>query len=283
MRTCLAKDPDGTPCFMGQTCTSNYCNNGNRTDAGVRTCGTIATGSPCAGQADCAADAFCDGLTGTGTGICTTRIALGAACTIQRTADPNDGCASGGLCFDGTCKPRQNQQQVGQNCRTTALDCAQGGWCPNLPNDAGYPLCTAQGMMGAMCGGSAECGLGLRCSNGTCQPLGSAGAACTTPQQCKATLTCPQVDAGMGFFACTPLVSPGGDCTANGTTCASGVDNGQGGFCARDAGFGECFAPLPVGGDCGANAQCASGRCLLGDGGVVIPPARGLCVTSCIP
>lgn len=283
MRTCLPKDPDGTACFLDQTCQSNYCNDGNRTDAGARTCGTIMTGSPCGSNTDCAPTAFCNGLTNTAPGVCTLRLALGATCTIQRQADPNDGCADGGLCLDGTCKPRQNQQAVGQSCRSTALDCAPGGWCPNLPNDAGYPLCTAQGLAGAMCGNSAECQAGLRCGNNTCTALASAGQRCTGQNQCKDTLTCPQVDAGMGFFACTPLVSVGGDCTVNGTTCASGTDNGQAAFCGRDGGTGSCFALLSVGADCGANGQCASGRCLRDDAGVVMAPARGLCQPPCVP
>ncbi|MDP1829186.1 MAG: hypothetical protein Q8L48_38335 [Archangium sp.] len=283
MRLCLSKDPDGTVCGMSQSCQSNYCNNGNRTDAGVRSCGTIMTGSPCGSQTDCAPTAFCSGLTTTVPGVCTARLALGATCTIQRLADPNDGCADGGLCLDGTCKPRQNQQQVGQNCRSSSLDCAPGGWCPNLPTDAGYPLCVAQGIAGATCGNNAECQAGLRCNNNVCTALASAGQPCFAQQQCKDTLTCPQVDAGMGFFACTPLVSEGGDCTANGTTCASGVDNGQGGFCLRDAGMGSCFAPLLAGADCGANGQCASGRCLRDDAGVVNPPARGFCQPPCVP
>jgi hypothetical protein len=282
-RLCLPKDPDGTPCAMGTACQSNYCNNGNRTDAGVRTCGTIATGSPCAGQADCAATAFCSGMTATVPGVCTVRIALGGTCTIQRTADPNDGCAEAGLCLDGVCKPRLAQQQVGQSCRSSSLDCATGGWCPNLPNDAGYSLCTAQLAAGTRCNGTVECLTGLRCNNNVCTPLGGAGMACFAPQQCKDTLSCPLVDAGMGFFACTPLVGEGGDCSANGSTCASGVDNGQGGFCARDGGSANCFAPLGLGADCGANAQCASGRCLRDDAGVVFPPVRGFCQAPCVP
>ena len=282
-RLCLAKDADGTPCGQPQTCASNYCNNGNRTDAGVRTCGAIATGRPCGGQADCEPTAFCSGLTATLPGVCTARIALGTACTIQRQADPNDGCADAGACFDSLCKPRENQQQAGQGCKSTTLDCAPGTWCPPLPNDAGYPFCLAQGTTGAVCGATPECQAGLRCTNNTCQPLGSAGAQCFAPQQCKDTLTCPLVDAGMGFNACTPLVGTGGDCTANGSTCASGVDNGQGGFCLRDGGLGSCVAPLGLGADCGANAQCASNRCLRDDAGVVAPPVRGFCQAPCVP
>jgi hypothetical protein len=87
----------------------------------------------------------------------------------------------------------------------------------------------------------------------------------------------------MGFFACTPLASPGVDCSVAGTTCTSGVDNGQGGFCLRDAGAGSCAAPLAVGVDCSGNAQCASGRCLSADGGVVANGTRGSCAASCIP
>jgi hypothetical protein len=282
-RLCLARLLDGVPCGMSDGCQSGYCNNGHRTDAGVRTCGTIALGLPCGAQADCSAAAFCNGLTLTTPGLCASRIALGAACTIQRQADPNDGCADGALCFENVCKPRNHQQQLGQSCRTGSLDCAMGGWCPPLPNDAGYPLCTAQVTAGAACASSAECRAGLRCTNNVCQPLASAGQQCFAQQQCKDLLTCPLVDAGMGFFACTPLVSPGGNCTASGTTCASGTDNGQGGFCERDAGLGTCSALLAEGGDCGANAQCASGRCLREDAGVVTAPARGQCQPSCVP
>ncbi|MDP2269223.1 MAG: hypothetical protein Q8K32_00750 [Archangium sp.] len=282
-RLCLAKDTDGTACGMNQNCQSNYCNSGNRTDAGVRTCGPIATGRPCGSQADCEPTAYCDGFTAATIGVCTARITLGAACTIQRVADPNDGCVDGGQCFDGTCKPRQNQQQLGQQCRTTAADCAPGGWCPNLPNDGGYPLCLAQGTAGAMCGATTACLTGLRCFNNACTPLLGAGEPCFTAQTCKDLLTCPLVDAGMGFFACTPLVSVGGNCTTTGLTCASGVDNGQGGFCARDGGTGTCSELLSLGGDCGANAQCASGRCLREDAGVVLANARGLCQAPCVP
>ncbi len=280
---CLAKEADGTVCTAPQSCLSDYCNNGNRTDAGVRTCGPIATGRPCGSQNDCAPTAYCAGLTTTSIGLCTARITLGGACTIQRIADPNDGCADGGQCFEGTCKPRQNQQQVGQQCRSTSVDCAAGGWCPNLPNDGGYPLCLAQGMAGAMCGATTACLTGLRCFNNVCTPLLGAGEPCFTAQTCKDLLTCPLVDAGMGFFACTPLVSVGGNCTTNGLTCASGVDNGQGGFCARDGGTGTCSELLTLGADCGANAQCASGRCLREDAGVVLGGARGLCQPPCVP
>jgi hypothetical protein len=283
-RTCTPKDPDGATCTFDQTCASNYCNDGNRTDAGQRTCGTIATGRPCGSQTDCGPTAFCDGLTNTAPGVCTARLTLGTTCRIQRQADPNDGCADAGACFESICKPRVNQQMVGEQCRSTTLDCTLGSWCPALPNDGGYPLCRAGSMAGTMCGSSAECAPGLRCTNNTCQPLGSAGQACTSTQGCKDTLTCPQVDAGMGFFACTPLVSPGGDCSAAGTTCASGTDNGEGGFCARDAGgVGTCYALLMTGADCGFNNECESNRCLRADGGMAVPANRGTCQAPCVP
>lgn len=277
-RLCLAKQADGAVCGMNQHCQSDHCNDGNRTDAGVRTCGFIATGRPCGSQTDCEPTAFCEGLTG----LCTTRIGWGNACTIQRVADLNDGCADGGQCFDGTCKPRQNQQQVGQQCRSTASDCMQGAWCPNLPNDGGYPLCLSQSPAGSTCAATISCLTGMRCFNNLCTRLVGAGEPCFSAQQCKDLLTCPLVDAGMGFFACTPLVSVGGNCTTTGLTCGSGVDNGQGGFCGRDGGTGTCFELLALGAGCGANASCASGRCLREDAGVV-SNTRGFCQAPCVP
>lgn len=286
-RLCVSKETDGITCASSATCLTGYCNAGNRTDAGVRTCGTVADGRACGSANDCVSGSFCEGLVvNSRPGTCRPRLALGAPCTITRAGDGNDGCAEGGACFDGVCKPRANLQQVGQQCRSTTADCANGGYCPNLPNDGGYPSCLAQGLAGANCGSSAECQPGLRCTNNTCQPLSSAGQPCLAAQQCKGALSCPLVDAGLGFFACTPLASPGSDCSVSGITCASGVDNGQGGFCARDGGFtgpGTCSAPLMVGGDCGSNAQCASGRCLTADGGAVGLNTRGTCATPCVP
>ncbi len=260
---------------MNQHCQGNYCNDGNRTDAGARTCGLIATGRPCGSQTDCEPTAYCSGSPG----LCTARITLGSACTIERLADLNDGCADGGQCFDGTCKPRQNQQQVFQHCRSSVADCAPGGWCPNLPTDGGYPRCLAQSPAGAPCAATISCLTGMRCFNNVCTELVGAGQPCFSAQQCKDLLTCPLVDAGMGFFACTPLVGVGGNCATTGLVCASGVDHGQGGFCER----GTCAELLALGADCGANLQCSSGRCLREDGGVVAAHARGFCQAPCVP
>ncbi len=285
VRLCVGKDPDGIACTAGTACLGGYCNAGNLTDAGVRTCGTVADGTPCGATADCAPTSFCSGLGAARPGVCSARLALGATCSIWR-ADPNDGCVSGAGCFDGVCKPRENQQAVGQQCRATLTDCAMGAYCPNLPTDGGYPSCLAQGGTGAACGNSPECQPGLRCTNNTCQPLAGAGQQCFAAQQCKATLTCPLGDAGLGFYACAPVASPGADCAVSGVVCASGVDDGQGGFCLRDAGVntgpGTCSAPLGLGADCGSSAQCASARCLQVDGGT-LGAGRGVCQPSCLP
>lgn len=282
VRTCAAKDLDGLACVGDVTCAAGYCNNAHRTDAGVRTCGFLALGRPCAVGADCGPAAFCSGLSAAGPGACAARIPLGSACTIQRLADLSDGCADGGQCFDGLCKPR-GQQQVGQQCRDTLFDCARGGWCPLLPPDGGYASCQLQSPVHGSCFASAQCQPGMRCTNNRCELLASAGQPCFATQQCKDLLTCPLADAGLGFFACTPLVAPGGDCGASGATCGSGTDLGDDGFCVRDGGAATCSGLQSLGAGCGANAQCESGRCLQEDGGLVSPAVRGTCQPPCAP
>ncbi len=282
-RACVAKDSDGTPCLLPEVCAAGYCNSGHRTDAGARTCGFIAPGRPCGAVGDCGPEAFCSGLGATTPGVCTARIAWGASCTIQRFADVHDGCADGGACFDGTCRGR-GQQALGRQCREPATDCVRGAWCPALPLDGGYPTCQPQGFLGEACTASAQCQPGLRCTNNRCELLGSAGMPCFATQQCKDLLFCPLADAGLGFFPCTPLLSPGSDCSASGALCGSGPDNADDGLCVRDGGRGAtCQGLQPPGGPCSAHVQCNSGRCLQEDGGFVFPPTVGVCQPSCLP
>jgi hypothetical protein len=279
VRVCLAKDPDGTPCGSDSVCAAGYCNNAPRADAGVRRCGFIPVGQACGLVGDCGPAAFCDGLTSRAVGTCAPRLALGAPCRIQRSADLSDGCPEGAACFDGTCKRPRADQLTGQQCRDVLLDCVRGAWCPQLPADGGYPSCLAQRDVGEACTSSTQCQPGLRCTNNACERLSAAGERCFAGQQCKDLLTCPLVDAGLGFFACAPLVAPGGSCTASGTSCGAGVDLGQVGLCVG----GTCATLLGVDETCTSGTQCFSGRCLSEDGGVVVPPSMGRCNPSCLP
>ncbi|HEY0881867.1 MAG TPA: Dickkopf N-terminal cysteine-rich domain-containing protein [Archangium sp.] len=281
VRTCEPKFPDGTACLGDTFCTSGFCNNAHLADAGPRRCGFIALGQACGLAGDCGPAAFCDGLTARTPGTCTARLALGSACRIQRSADRFDGCPEGSACFDGTCTRTNQDQLTGKQCRDGVLDCVRGTFCPSLPGDGGYAVCVTQYAAGTACTSSAQCRPGLRCTNNTCEPLAAPGERCFATQQCKDLLTCPLVDAGLGFFACTPLVAPGGSCTASGSTCASGPDLGEDGLCSRDG--GRCVAPLSLDEPCTGGTECASGRCLTEDGGAVLPPATGLCQPACGP
>lgn len=282
-RTCLQKSADGAPCVGDTACASGFCNNAQLADAGPRRCGFIALGQACGLAGDCGPTAFCDGLTARTLGTCTPRLALGSACRIQRGADRFDGCPEGSACFDGTCTRTNQDQLTGEPCRDGVLDCVRGTYCPSLPGDGGYAVCVTQYAAGTACTSSAQCRPGLRCTNNTCEPLAAPGERCFATQQCKDLLTCPLVDAGLGFFACTPLVAPGGSCAASGSSCASGPDLGTEGHCLRDGGTLICVEPLAADERCAGGTDCASGRCLTEDGGAVLPPETGLCQAACLP
>jgi hypothetical protein len=287
VRRCIGKAVDGTVCttFTGAGCAGGYCNRGDRTDAGVRTCGTIADGLPCGAATDCGASSWCAGLLQMGPnvtpGLCAPRLASGAACTPQRL-DVSDGCPANHLCLDGLCKERLGTQTAGQQCLSSQADCAMGTFC-QTPADGGVPTCAAQFAVGTPCTQQQECALGARCVLNVCVALSTVGGPCITSNGCKDTLTCPAVDAGTGTFACVAIGSPGTMCTSGAPFCGSGIDNGNNGFCAVDAGA-VCAAPLMAGTGCSSSTQCASGECRLPDAGpLTATNPQGTCAASCIP
>jgi hypothetical protein len=173
--------------------------------------GTVAVGSACDFNHECATDSFC-----ASNRTCTALPAENQPCSPQ-------GCAGGLFCDTAAvsgpvCRARLT---AGVAC-TSTLQCQKGLFC-----DTGAPLgmrtCTALHANGETCDGSFGCSSTL-CLSGTCEVTGSGcftDAACGGRCSNDATISCT-ADSGCGNGTCSiggATCSPLLPCTGVGSVC----------------------------------------------------------------
>jgi hypothetical protein len=158
----------------------------NGAPAACQIAGTLAAGTPCGSDLQCAgSDGYCKPTTGS-CGVCSSRAALGGACGA------NDDC------------------QRGFVCATSATPAT----------------CVTPGAAGATCSTAQPCVASLACVNGTCGTPIAAGATCTPAAAdacdapggyyCSAAGVCTQVQTAAAGAAC-------GESTTGITECAEGT------------------------------------------------------------
>jgi hypothetical protein len=198
------------------------------------------------------------------------------------------------------CAPLPGTRPVGAAC-VAPSQCATA-FC-SLPKDSTCGLCAAAPKAGDACP-NGDCGVGLRCAAGTCQPIGQQGAACDANRPCAFGLSCvggtcaanggpgdacdgmaqaaPRCDLTRALycdFASKKCVAAGaaaaGDacgvqgmryffCETPKTFCKLGM--GLSGTCAPYAADGAACSDDPqVGAPCADPARCVKGVCVFPD------------------
>ncbi|MEZ4297584.1 MAG: hypothetical protein R3B70_21665 [Polyangiaceae bacterium] len=251
--------PAGTACGDAASCASGIqtnadaCNGlGQCADQGTVVCAPFACGpsecnDTCAGDADCAADAFCENT------VCVAKKPLAAAC-----GGANE-CASGscadGLCCDdvcaGSCKACSVVAggQTDGTCTPTAAGQDPAGDC------GGTGLCDGNG--GCKKNNGQACILGTECLSGNCAD----GFCCNTPcvGLCQA---CSNLKKGSGANGSCGFVGVGVDPDDE---CAGATSCSGGGTCSL----------FPLGAACALNGECQSGFCV--DGNCCNTACQGFC------
>jgi hypothetical protein len=217
------------------------------TSCGLYACNAAMTAcrTTCAGDADCAASAYCNGST------CTAKKNKGAGCA------GDNQCISGfcvdGVCCDaacvgscractmnktgvanGTCSPIQAGMDPDNECATTAAStCGTDGACDGMGAcrfHAAGTECVAQSCTGVTQTNADTCnGSGTCVDNGTtnCTPYACGGTSCRTScgmakpgddANCAPAYYCD----GVGGGACQPKKLTGAAC-GRGAECLSGV------------------------------------------------------------
>ena len=166
--------------------------------------GNLAAGATCTTSLACAADHYCQGMRAGATGRCVATAKPGNACetindslailTAEQDQPTHRTCA--GLCLRGQCLAVNSEG--GQ--------CASNAFCESGLNCLGG-ICSSQSLAseGAACDLSESCRAGFICSAGLCSKPKTAGAACTTPFECR-SLACdkkPEQTAGICADVCT--------------------------------------------------------------------------------
>jgi hypothetical protein len=260
--------PQTTPCGSttcdGSRVTGQICDGAGQcvpATGGVECAPYICAGTgctqPCASNADCIANYYCDPSIASGT--CRQKLPLGSPCSSD------NACAST-FCVDGVCCDARCSG-VCKACR--AADKASGlddGVCGDAADgkdphddcaDSGAATCLSDGS----CGGNGACrnyASGTTCKASDCANNAPTSYACNGLGACLSTAA-----AGCGSFACVAAACKS-SCTVD-TDCATGA------FCAA----GVCQAQSPKGTTCASGAECASTFCV--DGYCCDQACSGLC------
>ncbi len=331
---CAAKAANGVACAAGHQCLSGFCADGfccnsacagggcNRCDLAGKlgTCTLATSGDPgnpacvpyvcngvsaacptsCTGSANCVAGGYCNGT------ACVVQLAQGAACTA------NGQCQSGfcadGYCCNSACAGDCNRCDLtGTTGSCTTAPAGNGGKSDTTgvaPSCGAYVCNGTAATCPATCATDANCAGADYCSGTSCVPRLSAGAACTTANQCLSGFcadgvccnsdcagacdrcdllgsvgTCTLAPAGNGGKddvtgaspACGTFVCSGASPTCP-SSCSSDSGCAAGNYCFSPAAGGICTAKIKAGFSCSVNGQCQTGFC-----------ADGLCCdSSCI-
>ena len=231
--------------------------------------GSAACPATCAGDADCAADHYCNA------GFdCVPDQANGESC------DDGDECTST-FCADGTCCNSACGGACNECSSGACTDIADGGapqtscdghlcdgdvgTCPTVCGDDndcvstsfcnGSTDCQADQGAGSSCEDGAEC-TSTFCSDGKCCDT-ACGAAC---DECSTGACLPISDGGAPQTSCNAYVCDGTLATCP-NSCVGDADCTLGNFCN---GSNECVGKLPNGSGCSGNGQCTNGKCVDG-------------------
>ena len=241
----------GTSCgssqCVGNAATGLICNgaglcsaNSTGADCAPYTCKAGSCANPCVDDTDCVTGLYCNAL-----GACTTKGALGIACT--GASQCASGTCSEGVCCDTSCAAP---------CMACTAALKQGGadgLCgPVAAGTDPHYGCMQEGPAtcghDGTCDGTGDCryyAAGIACGAGTC--LGNLVQAV----ECNGLGTC---SAGSGGTDCSPYVCQQGSCSA---TCQTPADCVSGYRCDQ----GACVSMKVSGESCTTSAQCESGFC----------------------
>lgn len=253
------KYPAGTSCGDALSCTNGVqtnpdwcdgageCNDAETDDCGLYACLGDVCGTSCAGDAACAATAYC------ATGVCVAKKVDGAVCAAANQ------CASGacvdGVCCDTACTGPCVACSVTAGgptdgvCSPVALGSDPAGDCGNGGSCDGAGVCKKPD--GQVCAVATEC-LSGNCADGFC---------CITPcvglcQACSAAKKGFGLDGACGQIAVT--LDPDNECPGD-TACSGG---------------GNCTLK-PTGATCAIGGECQTNFCV--DGVCCGAPCLGFC------
>lgn len=265
-RQCL--DRLATSCQLSDLDASQFCP--------TAVVGTVAIGSGCWRNLECAPGSFCDHGPGSGAracpGTCRAQLAPGAACTSSRQCQVPSGhvavCETG-VCLDATVGAAAvdgaqcGSMPSGANA-VTLIPCATGSYCAVVANNVG--TCRRILTEGTPCVRDTDvCPTGLACvasvgtTTTTCRRVtvvNAAGGACDARGQtgfcnpllglrCNAAMTCERPGDGTLNARCQA-----GDLFLS---CQAGL------YC--NSATMTCQAKLATGAECPTDAACASGEC----------------------
>jgi Cys-rich repeat protein len=191
-----------------------------RCDLGAAVCvaadipdGTVSIGYDCLADADCAAGAYCNALTG----LCTagSRGTTGPGCTADADCAADEHCDASGTCAAGA-------ETVVRACASDA-DCAVNETC----DSGGSGVCLALPTMA--CRGDMDCPAGELCDSGTgtCVPANGvrgtvvSGGSCLIDADCSAGDSCQAGECVAGPGGGGPLVP--GTLAPRGCSAAGGM------------------------------------------------------------
>jgi hypothetical protein len=113
----------------------------------------------------------------------------GAACTSS------DDCSlAGDICASAPAQSARCEAPVavslGGSCLNDGDECSSNAYCDAQQGSPSYGTCVVAQTTGQPCSAAQPCDGVDQCSNGTCEPLGGEGAACSTSADCASGLFC---------------------------------------------------------------------------------------------
>jgi hypothetical protein len=213
-----------------------------REDCADLLAGTVANGSPCLDDVECA-NGHCR-IEASCPGICTPYVGLDADCSVAGVkCGPGLVCGLNGRCVAGVV----NSAQQGQACVT--YGCAPGLYCDPVSS-----TCAPWKKSGSCAEARDACAFGYACvASGSCVAYAGRGEGCGPDAHCGQGWACI---AGI----CGPAPGIGSPCGSMvyGTDCAAGA------YCDLSAPAWTCRAQRPDGAGCSSDRQCRSGSCTAG-------------------
>lgn len=220
--------------------------------------GTLDDGAPCSSGEQCKSGSCGGG--GSICGTCQPRVPVGGDCSA-----PLPVCVKGALCdpTTKTCKAIVHNGEGSTCVPGNGELCDSGLYC-----DLGTSSCEERRPLGAACGGTAPCQIGLICAETTRTCIGPRtkvveGRACGLSAgwvECDTNLMCEP-----SSETCVRIqwVAPGGDCSAPAALCDHGFCNQTTKKCPALIADGQPCNPDLSTGMCERFAGCIDGKCQL--------------------